>query len=174
MSKTFTLANETFTLGTDLLDSIRREKYFQNPASGATLTDEEIRVLSSLGIDSAMEQTLRPYLKEFFDELPHCTTDASLRLSRKCEVPYYVIWSTEFANHAQKVERTKEFPERKTRPQIVMAEDGEIIEGMKKVPENIDKYDKLFTLIPVSSSSGKGSVPTIKDPYQIVFTLLKA
>jgi hypothetical protein len=45
---------------------------------------------------------------------------------------------------------------------------------MKKVPENIDKYDKLFTLIPVSSSSAKGSVPTTKDPYQIVFTLLKA
>jgi len=173
MSKTFSLANETFTIGTDLFDSVRREKYFQNPASGAKLTDEEIRVLSSLGIDSAMEQTLRPYLKEFFDELPHCTTDASLRLSRKCEVPYYVIWSTEFANHAQKVERANEYPDRKTRPPIVMAEDGEIIEEMKQVKEIIDDYDKLFTLIPVSSSV-KGPTATTKDPYQIVFTLLKA
>jgi hypothetical protein len=175
MSKTFTLGNETFTISTDLLDSARRERYFQNPNSGAELTDEEKRVLNSLGIDALMEQNLRPYLKEFFDELPHCTTDASLRLSRRCEVPYYVIWSTEFANHVQKVERVNQYPERKTRPPIVMSEDGEIIDGMKPVREE-DDYTKLFTLIPVySKSSPVVTTPTTPgDPYAFVFTLLQA
>ena len=173
MSKTFTLGNETFTIGTDLLDSARRERYFKDPNDGAELTEEEKRVLTSLGIDILMEQTLRPYLKEFFDELPHCTTDASLRLSRRCEVPYYVIWSTEFTNNAQKVERVNQYPERKTRTPICMGEDGEIIDGMKPLNKE-DDYTKLFTLIPVYSTTPvpRGASPVI-DPYLIVFTLAK-
>lgn len=171
MSKTFTLANETFTISTDLKDSVRREQYFQNPKSGAVLTPEETRVLQTLGIDTTMEQSLRPYLREFFDELPNCTTDASLRLSRSCEVPYYVIWSTEFANHTQKVNRVNEYPERKTRSQIVMAEDSALLDELKAVPENVDEYDKLFTLVPVSSNK---KVSTSSDLYTMAFTLRPA
>lgn len=169
MSKTFSLANESFTLSTELKDSIRREQYFQNPKSGAQLNAEELRLLSTLGIDTSMEQTLRPYLRDFFDELPNCTSDASLRLSRKCEIPYYVIWATEFANHSQKVNRVNDYPEHKTRAQIVMAEDGAIIDELKPVPEKIDEYDKLFTLVPVS----KKSVAVSSNLYEKVFRLVK-
>jgi hypothetical protein len=154
---TFSLANESFTIGTDPKDSVRRELYFQNPTK-SKLTDDEIRVLTKLGIDDTMQQVLRPFLTKFFDELPHCTTDASLLLSKSCEVPYYVIWSTEFANHEQTVERINALKD-KTRNQVVMAHNGALVDELKQVPEVVDKYGKLFSLV-----KGTSRTPVLVEP----------
>jgi hypothetical protein len=167
-SATFSLANESFTLGTDPKDSVRRELYFQNPAK-SKLTDDEIRVLTKLGIDNTMQQVLRPFLTKFFEELPHCTTDASLLLSKSCEVPYYVIWSTEFANHEQTVERINAL-KGKTQNQVSMAQNVALVDELKQVPEVVDKYGKLFSLVkggprtPVQVELPKPTAP----PFSVV------
>lgn len=169
MSATFSLGNETFSIGTELADSVRREQYFKNPNGKHQLTKEEERVLTSLGIDKSMEQTLRPYLRDFFDQLPSCTSDLKLRLNKSCEIPYYVIWSTEFAKHAQTVDRVDNYPQKKTQTQLKMAKTEAIISAIKPPSDKGDDYDKLFTLIPASSRS-TGSTSSM-DLFEKAFTL---
>lgn len=173
MEKTFTLANKTFSLSTESEDSERRGRYFEDPTSGAVLKPNEQAILTALGIDKEMQRTLRTYLKEFFDELPSCTTDATLRLSKRCEIPYYVIWNIEFANHAQTVKRVDNYPNNETRKQLQMAVDDSLLYEFKNISVEGAKYDKLFTLAPVLGERKKTSVEMVKaqDPYESLFTL---
>jgi hypothetical protein len=150
---TFTLANETFTLNTGIADEVRREAHYKD--GSVPLTADEQRILTTLGIDETMESTLRPYMPEFFKALPGCHTDASLRLSKACEVPYYVIWSTTFANRENtKARIAQNKKDHKSRNLLTMAQDGALIDEMH--PKNADKdlYTALFTLIPA-----KGPAP---------------
>jgi hypothetical protein len=183
MEKTFQLGNQTFTISVDIKDSLRREQYFKNPSSGATLTDEERRVLSSLGIDDEMETKLKDYLTVFFDEIPYCSDDARIRLSAACEVPYHVVWLTEFTNQEETKKRIQQQTDEGivTRPLLNMAEDGEIIKGFQPVLDLKDEYDNLFTLAPASTGTtiltASKKVPVkhvVKDDYEKAFTLIAA
>ena len=151
---TFTLANETFTLNTGIADEVRRETHYKDDSM--PLTAEEQRILTTLGIDEGMEAGLRPYMSDFFKTLPICTTDASLKLSKACEVPYYVIWSTAFANKehtkARIIKNKLKYP---SRDLLTMAHDGALIDEMRPKSTADDLFKAMFTLIPA-----KGPVPT--------------
>jgi hypothetical protein len=146
---TLTLANQHFTFGLTTEDQIRREGYFRNPNNPAfSLTPEERRVLDVLGIDNVMENSMRHYLSKFFMALPHCQTDASLFLSKACEIPYYVIWSTQFGMR-QKIKDVYDLNQAETtsRSNIEMAEDSAMIDSLQPVPKPNDIVREIFTLI---------------------------
>lgn len=150
---TFTLANETFTLNTGIADEVRRETHYKD--GSVPLTDDEQRILTTLGIDETMESTLRPYMPEFFKALPGCHTDASLRLSKACEVPYYVIWYTTFANKQNtkaRIDQNKK--DHDSRNLLTMAQDGALIDELHPKLTDKDFYTAIFTLIPA-----KGPAP---------------
>ena len=143
---TFTLANEKFTLNTGVADEVRRETHYRD--GSMPLSEEEKRILTSLGIDESMESVLQPYMPEFFKALPKCHTDASLRLNNACEVPYYVLWSTAFANREytnKRIEQNKK--DHASRNLLTMAQDGALIDEMHPVVTEKDLYTALFTLI---------------------------
>ena len=100
MSVTIYLANKGFSLPVGRLDSARRKAYFANPADPKSqLVPEEIEILTALGINlgepKALE-ALKPYLAQFFDQLPQCQSDSSVILSKECEVVHHVLWTTLF------------------------------------------------------------------------------
>lgn len=146
---TFTLANESFSLGTSVIDNERRKRHYMGSQSDG-LTEQEQKILTSLGIDGKMEKTLKPYMAKFFEKLPVCNTDASLRLSKDCEVPYYVVWSTLFANRAETSDRFNKNRKLPSRSQLNVAHDGAIIQELKQRPGTTNKYEQIFTLIPAA------------------------
>lgn len=178
---TFSLANESFLLGTSFKDQMRRKRHYAGTQD--QLTEQETKILRSLGIDEQMENTMKPYMATFFEKLPQCNTDASLRLSRECEVPYYVVWSTLFANRTNTAERFQENKKLPQRSQLNMAIDGAIIGDMKPIQTKRNKYTDLFTLIPavpVATPISAAVIPTAPpvnsgfelNPITQLFTLI--
>jgi hypothetical protein len=160
---TITLANKHFTLGLTAGDQVRRESYFRDPSNPAySLVEDEQRILDALGIDAVMETSMRPYLAKFFDALPGCQTDASMILSSACEIPYYVIWSTQFgARQASKDRFETNKRETRARTDIEMAQNGAIIDGLKPVPVVNDIIREIFTVqafTPVITAPAKRNV----------------
>lgn len=98
MSTTVQLGNQAFHYNNTNADHDRRVQYFKHQ-SGAVLDPSEQEILTALGIDKATEDSLAPYLAEFFRLLPQCSSPASLLLNKRCELPYYVLWSVMFANN---------------------------------------------------------------------------
>lgn len=143
----FLLANEAFTLGTSIGDSERRRRYYRDGSQ--QLTMEEKRILKSLGIDEEMESTLAPYMPSFFDLLPKCNTDTNVLLSKDCEIPYYVIWSTLFANRASTETRIKINKNQKTpRTLFDVAQNSAFISELRTT-EKQNNFHAVFTLIPI-------------------------
>lgn len=140
---TIRLANQAFTYGIRLNDIQRRLEYARNPS--ANLLPEEEAVLRALGVDEEMESRLRPYIPDFFEALPDCQSDTSLHLHKQCEVPYYVLWSTLFA---ERLDTTKRKYERdaSTKPMtdLNMAMTDATVDSFQKRPS---KIDSVFTLI---------------------------
>ena len=149
MTTIVTLANKSYTVGTTAVDSERRRLYFQDPAAYPHLLNkEEKRLLTEMGIDCTMENTLKPYLAEFFDVLPKCQSDTAVVLSKDCEVPYYVLWATKFAEHANTLERIKENKETtRTRMDLRMAMDEAMIRNMKEKVVEQTPIAQVFSLI---------------------------
>lgn len=150
-----TLGHESFTVPTSKQDSLRRQQYFRT--GSGSLTKEEEAILEALGIDESMQQSLRPYMSDFFDALPDCSSDTSLILNKKCEVPYYVIWSTQFANRQALMERIATDPHT-TRPDYENAHDYSVLQELK--PHTSSSYDSVFTLIVSASAPAKTTTPT--------------
>jgi len=166
MAATFSLANETFTIGLEAIDVARRREYFRNGST--SLSVEEKRILETLGIDSALEQTMSPYLADFFDALPKCHTDTQIMLNKSCEVPYYVLWTTQFANrHMTESRIAKQKKDGiQSRNLLTMANDGEIIKGLLGNPVKADSITSIFTLIPVGVSSTSATSVVLSSPKE--------
>jgi hypothetical protein len=129
-----------------------------------------------MGIDCAMENTLKPYLAEFFDVLPKCQSDTAVVLSKECEVPYYVLWATKFAEHANTLERIKENKETtRTRMDLRMAMDESMIHNMKEKVVEQTPITQVFSLIDmakvkplVSDAVKKGNVTREVAPVKTI------
>lgn len=102
MTSVITIHGKPFSIGFSEADETRRASYFKK--SSGNLTPQEKSLLLSLGVDTILENSLKPYLTKFFSSLQTCTSDSSLVLSRDCETAYFVIWSALFHNRAE-VER---------------------------------------------------------------------
>jgi hypothetical protein len=160
-TKTILLGNRTFSLDTSPPASARRRAYIQYN-KGSLLPDEQA-ILTMLGIDADMEEQLKPYLGDFFDALPECQSDTSLYLHKRCEIPYYVIWTTQFASHALdtkgKEDNRKAFvPE----TDVEMAIDETFVHDV--MPELSD-IDLLFTMIQ--------TLPQTEYDIYALFTLMQ-
>jgi len=109
--------------------------------------------MNAIGINNDLvKQQLAPYMAEFFDSLPACSTDTSLYLNKTCETAYFVLWSTMFALE-QAARRQKEENERLFRPvaDLSVAMTEQLVRNIDKavavVPD--DEIIKLFTRIPL-------------------------
>ena len=171
MSKLINLANHSFTLETAELDNLRRRQYFRSyPNPTVKLMPEEDRILAALGIDDETKLSLRTYLAKFFEELPHCQSDASLILNQQCEVPYYIMWSTQLAAQHKLGERIKE-NKKTTRAMsdYQVAIDDSIIASMNPTQGQLSIYDQMFQLINIRASTPADG-PT--GDYDRVFQLI--
>jgi hypothetical protein len=145
------ISNKSYIIKQSLSDRTRRRLYFntfkENSKSSYTLTSDESRLLSDLGIDSKMLMNLKLYLPTFFDNIQICGSDSSLILRKDCNIPYYVLWSIMFANkHAtdKRIQVNKEAYY--STKNIGVALNTSIISQMHR--KNIrDEYDTLFELL---------------------------
>ena len=164
------LGKNSFPLSNTLEDKVRREHYFKD--GSGELRPEEQAILDAIHIDDRLRGMLRPYLAEFFEQLPRCQTDASLVLSKECQVPHHVVWSAFFDSHA----RAKDvlFNNRKQfqpRMDIENAVDTVIIANMKEKIDPDADINALFTLI--FESSRKTAIEETGDAIvNRLFTLL--
>jgi hypothetical protein len=188
MTSIITLANQSYTIGTTPVDSERRRLYFKDPkAYPKLLNAEEHRVLNELGIDDKMKDALCEYLADFFDALPKCQSDASVALNADCEVPYYVLWATKFAERQQTLDRLKEQDKTKrTRMNIVMAMDDAMIRNLQEKTIVKTPVQEIFTLIdikllkPLMSTKtsnikkpqASNQRPELKTEIDLIFTLV--
>jgi len=164
------LGKNSFPLSNKLEDKVRRERYFKD--GSGELTHEEQAILDAIHIDDRLKGMLKPYLAEFFEKLPLCQTDTSLVLSKECQVPHHVVWSTFFDSHARAkdvlLNNRKTF---KPRMDIEDAMDTAIIADLKaKVDPDAD-INALFTLI-FESSRKPNSEETGDTIVNSIFTLL--
>jgi hypothetical protein len=109
------------------------------------LTADEKAILAAVGIDEPVQESLKAYLPTFFDVLPDCQTDSSLYLNKKCDVPYFVLWSTKFAERQSAMDRLKENKEKtNTMSDYDMVIHKAVISEMKP---KVTIYDELFTIV---------------------------
>lgn len=156
------LANKSFTYGMSLSDIDRRMKYSNDSAK---LLPEELAILRELGIDEEMESRLKAYIPDFFEALPECQSDMSVQLNKKCEVPYYVLWSAMFADRQDTAKRVKDNKKDiGTTSDIDLAMTGATVDSFKGTPSIVDS---IFTLIKTSAPAN------INKDVDAVFTLIK-
>jgi len=155
MSQVVRLENKSFVLGSEPKDVARRRLFFRGE-KGIVLTQDEMNILKSIGVDAELQKILRPYLAQFFEALPDCQSDVSIGLSSDCEVPYYVLWAVDFANRFRTKQKVDEQPlGDHTEP--ARAEDISIVKQLNDRSPKPTTIERLFTLTPVSSSTGSGS-----------------
>jgi hypothetical protein len=182
MSTTVQLGNQTFHYNNTKADHERRTLYFKHQ-SGATLDAGEQEILDALGVDKSTEEALAPHLADFFRLLPDCSTPTSLTLSKRCELPYYVLWSIMFANK-QTVEKRLETQGPRAPSQLNIAAAASIIDELKPtVPKNFvppgsatqklvtstATINKLFTLMLTTPAATSN---TTDDSMRRIFTLM--
>ena len=170
MTTVVSLYGKSFTLGFSDAEHARRKNYFLKGLG--SLTPQEKSLLVSLGIDDMLENSLKPYLPEFFSTLQTCSADPSLILSRNCETAYFVIWSAFFHNRKEVERRLKEgrVPPGPLSDEE-LAQDMAIIDGLKSrgVPESAKRgIVALFTLMFVEPAT----TPVQRDTISRLFTLM--
>ena len=175
MTTVISLYGKPFSIGFSSNDDARRGAYFKSGTGN--LTPQEKSLLLSLGIDPILENSLKPYLAEFFSTLQTCSSDASLVLSKNCETAYFVIWSAMFHNRAETARRLAE-----ARGEVIsdidLATDASLISGLKPkkaptVEELEDSISRLFTLMvvgmPRNAPENDGD---LEDDITSLFTLM--
>ena len=149
------ISNQSFSIGFSAEDNTRRQAYFRNKSG--QLTDQERAVLNALGIDSILEESLKPHLAEFFQKLAICNGDISLLLRKQCEVPYFVVWSALFANRKETQRRLNENKKKhSSMMDITDAMTSALIKNLGK-KKQADSFDDIFTLITLQTIPAKGS-----------------
>lgn len=158
------LENKSFVLGSEPKDVARRRLFFRGE-KGIVLTQDELNILKSIGVDAELQKILRPYLAQFFEALPDCQSDVSIGLSSACEVPYYVLWAVDFANRFRTKQKVDEQPDG-DHPEPSRAEDISVVKQLNDRSPKPTTIERLFTLTPVSLGSassdpkpGSGSEP---------------
>ena len=144
-SVTIQLGEKAFNLDRSIDAYSRRSAYFLNKTG--SLSKDEQDILISLGIDKSMEKRMSAYLPQFFDVLPDCQTDTSVYLNKQCEVPYYVIWSTKFAEGQRIQERIDN-----NKSSFVPRSDYDVAVDtsvVKQMNSKLSEIDQLFTLIKI-------------------------
>lgn len=139
------IGNQSFLIGFDEDDDIRRKTYFRD-GSGIGLTEQESNLLVSLGFDKLLEKSLAPQLPQFFMDLKQCSNDASIHLKKECELPYYVVWSALF--HNQKETRRRLDDNMKAEKAMSDLDDAmtrALLNDLK--PKQTDPIIQLFSLI---------------------------
>ena len=161
------LENKSFVLGSEPKDVARRRLFFRGE-KGIVLTQDELNILKSIGVDAELQKILRPYLAQFFEALPDCQSDVSIGLSSACEVPYYVLWAVDFANRFRTKQKVDEQPDG-DHPEPSRAEDISVVKQLNDRSPKPTTIERLFTLTPVSFGSassdpkpGSGSEPGSK------------
>ena len=173
MTTVIQIYGKSFNIGFSDEDNERRKKFFQG--DGGSLTAEERSLLLSIGIDTTLENSLKPYLATFFTSLQMCSSDTSLILSRNCETAYFVLWSAMFHNRAQIESRLKK-NEGGIIDDLELAEDGAFIEGVRPkynlISDEVDNDDitKLFTLM-ILEEDDMNDIPE-EDSINKLFTLM--
>jgi len=143
----------------------RRRDYFNNVGcdniDDDKLTEPERDLLNALGIDRIMERSLHKFMPDFFQSLRICNTDTKLTLSKSCELPYYIIWSTLFANTKQTYERLEDIQKYQFDINSISRLIGDSIgDGYDASDSGIGGTDSLFKLM---------YIPNI---YDKLFTLM--
>jgi hypothetical protein len=170
MTTVITLYGKPFTIGFSDAEDTRRKNYFLK-GLGA-LTPQERSLLVSLGVDEQLENSLKPYLADFFSTLQTCSGDPSLILSRDCETSYFVIWSAFFHNRKEVGRRLKD--NRASYGALSdedLVQDMAIIDGLKAKgasSETKKGIRDLFTLMFVEPES----TPVPGDVYSRLFSLM--
>lgn len=129
MTTVINLYGQSFSISFTAEDDARRSAYFKNGLGN--LTPQEKSLLLKLGVDSLLENSLKPYLGKFFSALQTCTSDAALVLTPECEVSRFVIWSAFFHNREETLRRMKGSVAAYKPHDLEMAMDGAIITGLK-------------------------------------------
>jgi hypothetical protein len=93
VGKPVKIAGATFLIDTGVEATRRRAAYFSS--GSGNLEDSEMKLLKHIGIDPK-STPLKQLLPEFFTSLPECQTDASLYTKLQCEVPYRVLWQSQW------------------------------------------------------------------------------
>jgi hypothetical protein len=175
MTTVISLYGKPFSIGFSDGDDARRSAYFKS--SMGNLTPQEKSLLLSLGVDAMLENSLKPYLSEFFSSLQTCSSDASLVLSKNCETAYFVIWSALFHNRAE-IERRMKAQKGEVISDIDLAQDAALISGLKGRPpvqkREDDSYEddmrRLFTLMVLGEATDTPVNST--DDIERLFTLM--
>lgn len=156
MTTVIQIHGRPFSIGFSEADDTRRKGYFRNGIG--TLTPQEKALLLSLGVDTMLENSLKPYLADFFSTLQTCSGDTSLVLSRNCETAFFVIWSALFHNRAE-VERRMKLDKGGVVDDLDLAQDASFISGMKPrvtpTPPIVSKntLNDLFTLMLINGDA---------------------
>jgi hypothetical protein len=178
MTTVIQLYGKSFSIGFSESDDARRQAYFKSGTGN--LTPQEKALLLSIGVDSMLENSLKPYLTKFFSSLQTCSGDASLVLNRDCETAYFVIWSALFHNRAEVARRMKDHS-KEVIGDLDLATDAAIIKGLKpRVPPPPPKVNKntvndLFTLMLLGTDvapAGAASVRGATDSVNKLFSLM--
>ena len=180
MTSVIQIYGKPFSIGFDEKDNTRRRTYFGSGTG--SLTPQEKSLMLSIGIDSMLENSLKPYLAEFFSSLQTCSSDTSLLLSRSCETAYFVIWSALFHNRAEIARRMKQ-DKGGVIDDLDLAQDAAFISGFKKpvkptkpkVPAaepvpGLDPFQRLFTLMILGEADG--APVSEEDALEQLFTLM--
>jgi hypothetical protein len=173
MTTVISLYGKSFTIGFGEAEDTRRKNFFSRGLG--SLTPQERALLVSLGVDEELENSLKPYLAEFFSTLDQCSADPNLILSKDCETAYFVIWSAFFHNRKEVERRLKD---NRSKYGAVgeeeLAQDMAIIDGLKAKPARSAKgkgkspIDALFTLMFVEPET----TPVPGDTFSRLFTLM--
>ncbi len=170
MTTVISLYGKSFSIGFGEADDARRKNFFSRGLG--SLTPQERALLVSLGVDEELENSLKPYLAEFFSTLDRCSADPSLILSKDCETAYFVIWSAFFHNRKEVERRLKD---NRAHYGAVgeeeLAQDMAIIDGLKTRPlprKGTSPIDALFTLMFVEPET----TPVPGDTFSRLFTLM--
>jgi hypothetical protein len=148
------ISNKAYSISQAISDRVRRRKYFTSYTSDNesknTLTDEELKLLKDLGLDSKMINTLKLYLPTFFDNLYMCSSDASMVLHKNCNIPYFVLWSIMIANKQATDERLRE---NRFKESIHLLNVAKHTATIQQLQTKLDEYDDLFQLIVINPAS---------------------
>jgi hypothetical protein len=118
---------------------------------GGGLLESEKEVLRAIGIDESLTLQLAPYLPNFFDTLPKCSSDPNMMLSKDCEDAYFVLWSTMYAaqHEAQKLFQENQVAH-KYMSDLDAATSGQIVKDIQRAHKEVLRFDpehiqELFT-----------------------------
>lgn len=164
---------QTFSIGFSAEDDARRSSYFKNAIGN--LTPQEKSLLLKLGIDTMLENSLKPYLAKFFSALQTCSSDIALTLKPDCELSRFVVWSAFFHNREETLRRMKDHVAYKPH-ELELAMDGAFISGFKRpAPPSISPVGdentiaRLFTLMLIDETPE--AVASAED-IESLFTLM--